>query len=92
MNLEDTLFAGALVEKMEASATPDDDAPLAALHLYQEAKNNLIDFLNESSHVKRLNRLNIYKDIEYCLTSDQYTVVPVLVNSELRADQRNFTK
>jgi len=39
--------------------------------------------LKGSSHVKRLNRLNIEKDIEFCLTSDQYTVVPRLVNNVL---------
>lgn len=82
-NLEDTLFAGAVLEKMADVATPDDDAPLAALHLYRSAKSNMIEHLNASSHVKRLNRLNINKDIEFCLTEDQYRVVPELVNGEL---------
>jgi 2-phosphosulfolactate phosphatase len=82
-NLEDTLFAGAVIEQMENDAIPDDDAPRAALHLYQQAKNNLVDYLGQSSHVKRLARLNIYKDIEFCLTADQYQVVPKLVNGEL---------
>jgi len=83
VNLEDTLFAGALIEKMNGVATPDDDAPLAALHLYNEAKDDLVNYLNSSSHVKRLNRLNIHKDIEFCLTADQYNVVPELVNQDL---------
>ncbi len=83
VNLEDTLFAGAVIEQMRGVATPDDDAPLASFHLYQKAKNNLVGFLNESSHVKRLNRLNIREDIEFCLTPDQYKVVPTLVNGRL---------
>lgn len=83
VNLEDTLFAGALIEKLKDVATPDDDAPLAALHLYNEAKRDLVNYLNASSHVKRLNRLNIHKDIEFCLTADQYDVVPELVNETL---------
>lgn len=82
-NLEDTLFAGAVLEKMAGLATLDDDAPLAALHLYQNAKSNLMEHLNSSSHVKRLNRLNIHKDIEFCLTEDRYQVVPELRNGEL---------
>ncbi len=83
INLEDSLFAGALVEKLKNHIEQDCDAPLVAQHLYNLAKDNMIDFLNSSSHVKRLNRLNIEKDIEFCLTPDQYTVVPRLVNNEL---------
>jgi 2-phosphosulfolactate phosphatase len=78
VNLEDTLFAGALVELLKDHVEPDCDAPLAAQHLYNLAKHNMMDFLKNSSHVKRLARLNIHKDIEYCLTLDQYNVVPVL--------------
>ena len=82
-NLEDTLFAGAILEKSSGFAVPDDDAALAALNLYKNAKSNLMDFLDLSSHVKRLNRLNIRKDIEFCLTEDQFKVVPELSNGEL---------
>ena len=83
VNLEDTLFAGAVVEKMKALAAPACDAPLAAQRLYLQAKNNMLDYLKDSSHVKRLARLNIHKDIEFCLTPDQYDIVPVLRNNEL---------
>src|SRR5690349_3526120 len=71
-NLEDTLFAGAVIELMQDAASPEDDSTLAALHLYQQAKRDLVGFLNQSSHVKRLNRLNIHKDIEFCLTGNLY--------------------
>lgn len=77
-NLEDTLFAGALVEKLSAIASPACDAPLAAERLYKQASKNMVDYLKDSSHVKRLARLNIHKDIEFCLTPDQYSVVPML--------------
>lgn len=83
VNLEDTLFAGALVEKLKNYIEPDCDAPLAAQHLYNLAKDDMYGFLKQSSHVKRLHRLNIQKDIEYCLTPDQYTVIPRLVNGAL---------
>lgn len=78
VNLEDTLFAGALIEKLDGSVTLSCDAPLAALHLYRQAKHDMADFLKNSSHVQRLAKLNIQKDILFCLTPDQYTVVPVL--------------
>jgi 2-phosphosulfolactate phosphatase len=83
VNLEDTLFAGALVELMKESIEPDCDAPLAAQRLYNLARYDMVDFLKDSSHVKRLNRLNIHKDILFCLTPDQYDVVPRLINGSL---------
>lgn len=83
VNLEDTLFAGALVENLKDHVEPDCDAPLAAQRLYNLAKNDMVSFLKDSSHVKRLNRLNIHKDIEFCLTPDQYQTIPKLVDGEL---------
>jgi 2-phosphosulfolactate phosphatase len=83
VNLEDTLFAGALVENLKDHIEPDCDAPLAAQRLYNLAKKDMVDFLKDSSHVKRLNRLNIHKDIEFCLTPDQYNVIPKLISEEL---------
>ena len=83
VNLEDTIFAGAVIERLQGEADPDDDAPLAAMYLYQKAKKDLVGFLNASSHVQRLSRLNIHKDIEFCLTEDQYYVLPKLKNEKL---------
>lgn len=83
VNLEDTMFAGAVVEKLKDYLGPDCDAPLAARHLYNLAKDDLAGFLSESSHVKRLNRLNIYRDFEFCLTQDEYKVLPRLTNGLL---------
>jgi 2-phosphosulfolactate phosphatase len=83
VNLEDTLFAGALVENLKDHIEPDCDAPLAAQRLYNLAKKDMADFLKDSSHVKRLNRLNIHKDITFCVTPDQYPIVPRLVDDEL---------
>lgn len=83
VNLEDTLYAGALVELLKHDFDAECDAPLMAQHLYNSAKNNMEEFLNNSSHVKRLARLGIQKDIRFCLTPDQYDVVPLLINGVL---------
>ena len=83
VNLEDTLYAGALVELLKDITQPECDAPMAAQHLYNLAKHDMVDFLKNSSHVKRLNRLDIHKDIVFCLTPDQYDVVPVLRDGAL---------
>jgi 2-phosphosulfolactate phosphatase len=83
MGLEDVLFAGAVVEHAKAHFSLECDAPLAAQHLYNVAREDMMKFLAESAHVKRLARLNIQKDIEFCLTPDRYDVVPSLVDGVL---------
>jgi 2-phosphosulfolactate phosphatase len=84
VNLEDTLFAGAIMEHLKNAVEPDCDAPLAAQHLYNIAKHDPMKFLSNSTHVRRLNKLNIYKDIEFCLTPNQYFVLPVLKDGVLK--------
>lgn len=85
VNLEDSVFAGALAEKLKDRFTDACDAPLMARHLYTAAKSDMAQFLSESSHVRRLNKLNIHEDMEFCLTLDKYNVVPVLRDGTLRA-------
>jgi len=82
-NLEDTLFAGALAERLAADFKPANDATLAAQHLYRVAQADKLAFLAESSHVKRLRNLDITKDIVFCLQEDVYDVIPVLENGIL---------
>jgi len=83
VNLEDTLYAGAIVELLKDLYLPECDSPKAAQHLYNQAKHDMVDYLKDSSHVQRLAKLNIYKDIEFCLTPDQYDVVPRLKDGVL---------
>ena len=78
VNLEDTLFAGALVEQIKDSIVPECDAPQMASHIYQAARKNLVGFLSNASHVQRLKRLDITRDVEFCVTPDQYDVVPYM--------------
>jgi 2-phosphosulfolactate phosphatase len=79
-NLEDTVFAGAVVEKLtsESNYQVDCDSAIAAKHLYNLAKNDLFDFLADSSHRKRLAKLDLERDIKYCLTPNQCPVIPVM--------------
>jgi 2-phosphosulfolactate phosphatase len=81
-NLEDTLLAGAIVSNVKAhfELTKMRDAAMAAEHLYSIAKNDINGFLEESSHRKRLEKLNIEKDIIYCLTPDSAPVVPGMID------------
>jgi 2-phosphosulfolactate phosphatase len=84
VNLEDTLFAGAVVENLKDNALPACDGPLAAQHLYGLARPDLYSFLKNSSHVQRLAKLNIHDDIQFCLTPNQYAVLPILKDGVLK--------
>ena len=83
VNLEDTVFAGALAERLKADFDFACDAPIIAQQLYENARSDLKTFLKDASHIKRLRRLNIEKDIEFCLTEDLYEGVPVIRDTEI---------
>jgi len=81
-NLEDTLFAGAVTERLSEHMSFTDlaDSALASKYLYQKAMDDPFLFLNNSSHRKRLARLNLKEDIKYCLSFDKTSIIPVLEN------------
>lgn len=83
VNLEDSLFAGALVEQLQDDFANECDSPLLVQAAYQSMKHDLTGFVKNSSHAKRLNRLNVHKDIEYCMRFDQFDVVPILKGDRL---------
>lgn len=84
-NMEDTLFAGAVVEGLIKDPLFGNlaDSATASMHLYQVAKSDLNEYLRDSSHRRRLARLNLEKDIAYCLQRDISTNVPVLEGNAL---------
>ncbi len=79
-NLEDTLFAGAVADRISKNLrfTNLSDSSIASINIYKKAKKDIYKFLGESSHRKRLSRLNMEEDIIYCLTFDNSEIVPVL--------------
>lgn len=83
VNMEDTLFAGALVERLKESFAMAEDSVIMAWRLYCQGQDNLPSYLSHSSHIQRLQRLGIQKDITYCLQHDLYDVVPVLRGNAL---------
>lgn len=84
VNLEDTVFAGAVVNRLREDIENVDDAGIAAEELYLQAAGDLRDFLRKSSHSIRLEKLNIEEDICFCLQTDICKSVPVLENASLR--------
>ncbi|MBK6986511.1 MAG: 2-phosphosulfolactate phosphatase [Bacteroidetes bacterium] len=79
-NLEDTIFAGAVVNKLttESGFEITCDSAIASNHLYIIAKDELFEFLSNSSHRNRLAKLDLERDIKYCLTPNQCPVIPVM--------------
>jgi 2-phosphosulfolactate phosphatase len=84
-NLEDTLFAGAVADALisKYDFTTTCDSAIAAGQLYHLAKHDLYEFLSLSSHRNRLQKLNLERDIKYCLTPNQCPVIPVMENGAL---------
>ena len=82
-NLEDTLFAGAVVEQLKNDFTVGDDSSVAALDMYQLAKGDLRGYLKKSSHSHRLIKLNIEEDVQFCLKVDVCKAIPVLEGEKL---------
>jgi len=84
-NLEDTICGGAIADALIESGkfTSDDDSSVAAKYLFQSAKNNYFGYLKASSHRRRLKKLNLNKDIKFCLTPNQMDVIPILRNDRL---------
>jgi 2-phosphosulfolactate phosphatase len=84
-NLEDTLFAGAVVSELRKDFAHIDDASIAAEDLYQCAKDDLRAYLHKSSHSHRLAELNIEEDVKFCLQLNVCQAIPVLVGEALLA-------
>jgi 2-phosphosulfolactate phosphatase len=82
-NLEDTLFAGAVVEQLKSINFVADDPAIAANDLYQIAKDDLNGYLKKTSHSERLKALGIEADIEFCLRVDLTTAIPILEGDAL---------
>lgn len=85
VNIEDTLFAGAVAERLKPYFFINCDSSRIATSLYREAKDDLFEFLkcNNASHYQRLTGFGLENDIRYCLTRDNASVVVVYEGGKL---------
>ena len=72
INLEDTLFAGALIDGLMDSFDVSADPAILAYNLFLNGKDDMFQFLKKSSHVTRLLNFGLKKDIYFCLEQDKY--------------------
>lgn len=84
INIEDTLFAGAVIAKLSDTRTLSGDPALLALQLYEQNKSSLIKIAQASSHAQRLAGFGIEKDLEFCMDLSLYTVLPEFKEGKLQ--------
>lgn len=83
-NLEDTLFAGAVISKIKEHFTIHCDSSLTAELLYEQHKDNLVAFAPNLTHYHRLvERFGLIEDIRFCLTPDVADVLVVYEDGKL---------
>lgn len=85
-NLEDTLFAGAVINRIQREFSIHCDSSLMASAMFEKHKNNLLDFAPSLTHYHRLvERFGLIEDIKFCLTNDVANVLPVYSEGKLFA-------
>jgi 2-phosphosulfolactate phosphatase len=79
VNIEDTLFAGAVISRIKNKFQQDCDATQIAETLYQQAKDDLFGFMKDhhASHYQRLMGYGLEDDIRFCLTIDNANLLVI---------------
>jgi len=85
INIEDLLFAGAVIHQVKNHFSINCDSSQIAETLYIDAKEDLYEFMKakNASHYHRLMNFGVEKDIRYCLTPDLANVLPFYENGKL---------
>lgn len=87
VNIEDTLFAGAVISRIGQQFSINCDSSQMAETLYHDAKDDLFEFMKNknASHYQRLSGFGLDKDIRYCLTADGANVLAIYQDGKLIA-------
>ena len=76
VNMEDTLFAGALVSDLQSSEFDLDDSSKIAWKTYLMSEENLLDWILECEHPKRLKTKFKKEDIKIGFERNKFGLVP----------------
>lgn len=79
-NLEDTLFAGAVINAVKQNFTIHCDSSLMAEQMYLHHKNDLYAFARQTTHWHRLSKFGLDKDLDYCVTPNVANILPIYKN------------
>lgn len=85
VNIEDTLFAGAVINRIKEHFTMHCDSSKMAENLFLEAGEDRFAFMRDrgATHYHRLTNYGLEKDIRYCLTADGANVLPIFKEDRL---------
>jgi 2-phosphosulfolactate phosphatase len=85
-NLEDTLFAGAVINRIKKQFTIHCDSSLMAETMYAKTKNDMVGYAPKLTHYHRLvERFGLIDDIKFCLSEDVANVLPYYAEGRLIA-------
>lgn len=82
-NLEDTLFAGAVINNIHQHFTIHCDSSLMAFEMYNLHKNDMHNYIRRTTHWHRLAQYGLEKDMDYCVTNDVANILPIYKNGAL---------
>jgi len=84
-NLEDTICAGAIAEKLMSTSLYSTicDSTLAALDLWSLAKNDITGYIGKAAQRSRLRDKKLDDCIGFCLTADYTKKIPVIKDGVL---------
>ena len=84
MNIEDTLFGGALVDLLVSTGEyePATDAAIIARDMWMNNRDNLLTYIDPTDHMARLKANHLEDSVPYCLTLNSAAVVPELTIEE----------
>jgi 2-phosphosulfolactate phosphatase len=87
VNIEDSLFAGAVINRIGKHFSINCDSSQMAATIYNDAKEDLFEFMKikNASHYQRLTGYGLQKDIQYCLTEDVANITVVYEDGKLIA-------
>jgi 2-phosphosulfolactate phosphatase len=77
VNMEDSLFAGAVINRVKQHFTIHCDASLAAETLYRHSLVDTWNFIKQTTHYHRLAAYGLEKDMQWCISKDVANVLPV---------------
>ena len=86
ISIEDTLFGGALAEKLSKKANIkfDSDSIKMTYELWLRVKDNLDEYLKLSDHYQRLVNNSAVGDVDFCITQNSISIVPVYNKTDKR--------
>ena len=82
-NIEDTLFAGAVIEEIKDQFTIHCDSSFMANQLYNMHKADMPNYIKTLTHWHRLAAYGLEDDMQYCVSKDVAPSLPIFKNGAL---------